>query len=98
MRPRSLSDRRADSTPEPCRHSFDDDPTDLTPDERLCELVSILAEGFRRMRRRPALIAPRDQNAPQPPNNSDLGTEISRESRPDCLELSAASRPDGVVG
>jgi len=54
-----------------------DDPSYLTPDERLSEVASILAAGVLRLRARSAL--PGDDPAP----------EILPESWPTCLEVPA---------
>lgn len=60
------------------------DPADMTPEQRLDEVASILARGILRLHgRTPAHAAPAE-NLP--------------ESSTTCLELSAPSRPDGVAG
>lgn len=60
------------------------DPADMTADERLDEVASILARGILRLHGRfPAHLAPA-KNLP--------------ESSATCLELSAPPRPDGVAG
>lgn len=60
------------------------DPADMSPDERLDEIGSILARGILRLHGRvPGHPAP-VENLP--------------ESSATCLELSAPSRPDGVAG
>ncbi|GIK17884.1 MAG: hypothetical protein AMXMBFR77_24010 [Phycisphaerales bacterium] len=63
------------------------DPADMSPDERMDEVGSILARGILRLhgRVRPHL-GPAD-----PPQNLP-------ESSRTCLELSAGPRPDGVAG
>ena len=60
------------------------DPADMTPEQRLDEVASILARGILRLHGRiPPHFAPSD-----PPQNLP-------ESSTTCLELSAPSRPDG---
>lgn len=60
------------------------DPADMSPEDRIDEVASILARGILRLHGRiPA--------HPAPPENLP-------ESSRTCLELSAPSRPDGVAG
>lgn len=60
------------------------DPADMTPEQRLDEIASILARGVQRLHGRiPA--------HPAPPENLP-------ESLRTCLELPPPPRPDGVAG
>ncbi|MCC6428604.1 MAG: hypothetical protein IT435_17520 [Phycisphaerales bacterium] len=60
------------------------DPADMSPDERMDEVASILARGILRLHGRvPGHLGP-VENLP--------------ESSATCLELTAPSRPDGVAG
>lgn len=60
------------------------DPADMSPDERLDEIASILARGILRLHGRvPGHLAPAE-NLP--------------ESSATCLELPPLPRPDGVAG
>ena len=63
--------------------SVSDDPSFLTPHQRLRELAAILAQGVGRLRHRPAQDAE--------------SARISPESSPTGLEVSATSCPDGPV-
>jgi len=60
------------------------DPADMTADERMDELASIVVRGILRLHERAAaeISDPRDLE----------------DSSPTCLELSAPPRPDGVAG
>ncbi len=60
------------------------DPADMSQHERLDEVASILARGIQRLHGRVP-------GHPGPVENLP-------ESSATCLELSAPSRPDGVVG
>ena len=60
------------------------DPADMSPDERLDEIGSILARGILRLHGRVQGHPSLAENLP--------------ESSATCLELSAPSRPDGVAG
>lgn len=60
------------------------DPANMTPEQRLDEVASILARGILRLHGRVSAHASPAENPP--------------ESSTTCLELSAPSRPDGVVG
>lgn len=59
------------------------DPADMSPDERMDEVASILARGILRLHGRVLALALPAENLP--------------ESSPTLLELSASSRPDGVA-
>lgn len=60
------------------------DPADMSPDERMDEIGSILARGILRLHGRA-------QGHPDPAENLP-------ESSATCLELSPPPRPDGVAG
>ncbi|MBI2756716.1 MAG: hypothetical protein HYX52_08405 [Chloroflexi bacterium] len=60
------------------------DPEDMTPDERLEEVASIVACGILRLHGCVLPDTPEIENLP--------------ESSQTCLELSAGHRPDGVAG
>lgn len=60
------------------------DPADMSPDERLDEIGSILARGILRLHGR----------VPGHPGSA----ENLPESSATCLELSPPRRPDGVAG
>lgn len=60
------------------------DPTDMSPDERLDEVASILARGILRLHRRVPAHPDPVENLP--------------ESSATCLELAAPPRPDGATG
>ncbi|HMN39507.1 MAG TPA: hypothetical protein PKE29_01585 [Phycisphaerales bacterium] len=60
------------------------DPADMSPQERLDEIASILARGILRLHGRVLPDVPDIENLP--------------ESSATCLELSADPRPDGVAG
>lgn len=60
------------------------DPADMSPEERLDEVGSILARGILRLHKRILPHAGPVENLP--------------ESATTCLELSPPSRPDGVAG
>lgn len=60
------------------------DPADMSPEDRMDEVASILARGILRLHGRvPAHFGP---------------VEILPESSATCLELLAHPRPDGVAG
>lgn len=63
------------------------DPAEMSPDERMNEVGSILARGILRLHGR---VSAHTASAAAPQNLP--------ESSATCLELSAPSRPDGVAG
>ena len=63
------------------------DPADMTPEQRLDEVASILAREILRLHGR---IPPRPAPSDPPQNLPD--------SSRTCLELSPPPRPDGVAG
>lgn len=63
------------------------DPADMSPEDRMDEVASILARGILRLHGRVSVSA---APAAAPQNLPESSTT--------CLELSAPSRPDGVVG
>ena len=60
------------------------DPTDMSAEQRMDEMASILARGILRLHRRALPDTPLTENLP--------------ESSPTCLELPTLPRPDGVAG
>ncbi|MGV3483335.1 MAG: hypothetical protein ACO1RT_02820 [Planctomycetaceae bacterium] len=55
-----------------------DDPAELSPQQRQCELVGILAAGFLRLRERRLLAGDRTaQSAEKPGESADDGLEDS---------------------
>jgi hypothetical protein len=61
------------------RH-LDDEPEQLSPDERLREIAAVFAAGFLRLRDRPD---------PDPVSAPPAAPEKPSDSGPDCLEGSA---------
>jgi hypothetical protein len=59
------------------------DPANMTPDERLTEVASILAEGVLRLRRRQAVSAPDSPriHAVESGESGGIGLEVSPETR-----------------
>ena len=75
-----------------------DDPSDLTPEQRLREVAAIMAEGARRLRRQAIQSTHIGDVTPESASDSDLPSQISTESSPNGLEVSASTRPDRPGG